>query len=113
TPDTHPDACKARNPMDSPVVKSVVAVRLTPRGGRDAVIGRRADGVLLLRVAAPPVDGAANRACRDLLAATLGVRPGRVTLISGETARDKRFSIDGLSDADRDARLAALPAVEA
>ena len=88
-----------------------ITVRVTPRGGRDAVIGWRAsDSVLLLRVAAPPVDGAANKAVIELLAATLGVKRGQVTLLSGETARDKRFKVEGITaDALRE-RLSDLPA---
>jgi len=76
------------------------------------VIGiRRVDGVLLLRVSAPPVDGAANRACIDLLAETLGVRRVQVTLAAGETAREKRFRVTGMTEAERDQRLAALARV--
>jgi uncharacterized protein (TIGR00251 family) len=89
-----------------------VRVRLTPRGGKDAVIGyRAADGVLLLRVAAPPVDGAANKACLELVANTLGVKRSQVTLIGGETARDKRFIVVGVTEIERNQRLGALPPV--
>jgi len=76
------------------------------------VIGvRSTDGVLLLRVSAPPVDGAANRACTELVAETLGVRRAQVALTAGETAREKRFRVTGLTEAERDARLASLPRV--
>jgi uncharacterized protein YggU (UPF0235/DUF167 family) len=75
------------------------------------VVGyRAADGVLLLRVAAPPVDGAANRACLGLVAQALGVKRGQVTLAGGETARDKRFTVTGLSEEERRDRLGRLPA---
>jgi uncharacterized protein (TIGR00251 family) len=75
------------------------------------VVGyRAADGVLLVRVAAPPVDGAANRACVELVAEVFGVKRGQVTLASGETAREKRLTIAGLSDEERDERLRRLPA---
>ena len=83
---------------------------MTPRGGQDAIIGVRAgDGVLLLRVAAPPVDGAANRACLALVAHALEVKKVQVSLVGGETSRDKRFRITDLTTADRDTRLALLP----
>jgi len=71
---------------------------------------RAADRVLLLRVAAPPVDGAANRACRELVAVVFGVKQGQVTLAAGETAREKRFTIAGLSEEERDERLRRLSA---
>jgi len=94
--------------MAAPIVS--VRVRVTPRGGRDAVVGHRAGEVLLVRVAAPPVDGEANRACLELVAAVFGVKRGQVTLVSGETAREKRFTIAGLSEEERDERLRRLPA---
>lgn len=97
--------------MPTSSVKTLIQVRLTPRGGKDSVIGyRKSDGVLLLRVAAPPVDGAANRACTELVAITFGVKRSAVTLVSGETSREKRFALVGLTDTERDTRLNALPA---
>jgi uncharacterized protein YggU (UPF0235/DUF167 family) len=75
------------------------------------VIGyRAADGVLLLRVAAPPIDGAANRACLEIVAEVFGVKRGQVTLAAGDTAREKRFTIAGLSEQEREERLSRLPA---
>jgi hypothetical protein len=82
-----------------------LTVRLTPRGGRDAVTGVRADGVILARVSAPPVDGKANAALCRLLAKALGVAPSRVTIVRGQTARDKVVRVDGLETADAHERL--------
>ncbi len=97
--------------MPSPFVTTLIRIRLTPRGGRNSVIGyRKSDGYLLLRVAAPPVEGAANRACTELVAATFGVKRSVVTLVGGETSREKRFAITGMTDTERDAILNALPA---
>jgi uncharacterized protein (TIGR00251 family) len=76
-----------------------LTIRLTPRGGRDALGGVRADGAgsnhLLARVSSPPVDGAANRALIKLLAKTLGIAKTDVTLVSGETTRIKTLEING------------------
>ena len=77
---------------------SDLAVRLTPRGGRTAVDGLR-DGVLHVRVAAPPVNGEANRALIELLSRTLRVPRTTITIVSGETARRKIVRFDGLSEA--------------
>ena len=79
-----------------------LAVRLTPRGGRDAVDGVR-DGVLLVRVAAPPVDGAANTALARLLADELGVPRTAVRLVAGTTGRRKLVALDaeGAAEAAR------------
>ncbi|MEX2036005.1 MAG: DUF167 family protein, partial [Xanthobacteraceae bacterium] len=91
--------------MDSPRPWTVVAgglalvVRLTPRGGRDAVEGieRRADGqcVLKARVRAAASEGEANSALLTLLARAVGVPPRDVTLTAGATARIKRLTIAG------------------
>lgn len=74
-------------------------VRLTPRGGRDRIDGWTTDAhgapVLKARVAAPPVDGAANAALIRLLAKALGVPKSAITIVAGETARTKTVEIDG------------------
>ena len=76
-----------------------VTVRLTPKGGRDAIDGVEtlADGraVLKVRVRALPMDGAANAALGRLLAKALGVPPRHVELASGATSRIKRMKIVG------------------
>jgi len=70
-------------------------VRLTPRAGRDDVVGV-VDGILRARVTAPPVDGAANEALLRLLAGRLGVARRDVRLVGGESARQKAVAVDGL-----------------
>jgi uncharacterized protein len=82
-----------------------LAVRLTPRGGRDALTGVREDGMILARVSAPPVDGKANEALCRLLAKALGVAPSRVTIVRGQSSRDKVVRVDGLDAADAHERL--------
>ncbi len=76
-----------------------LAVRLTPKGGRDAVDGieQMADGraVLKVRVAALPSQGEANDALIRLIAKAVGVSPRNVSLAAGATARIKRLTIAG------------------
>ena len=71
------------------------------------------DGTLHLRVAAAPVDGAANKACAALIAEALGLRRSQVALASGDTSRDKRFALSGVTPEEAERRLAALPALPA
>jgi uncharacterized protein (TIGR00251 family) len=77
----------------------VLAVRLTPRGGRDAIDGlaELANGqeVALARVRAAPAEGAANAALVALLAEAFGVPKSRVTIVAGPTARTKRVKVLG------------------
>ena len=69
-------------------------MRLTPKGGRDAVDGIKtmSDGraVLKLRVRAAPFEGEANAALGRVLAKALGVPPSRVEIVGGATSRIKR-----------------------
>lgn len=83
-----------------------IAVRLQPRARKDELAGMR-DGVLLVRVTAPPLEGRANRALCRLIAARLGVAPSRVSVIRGEHARDKLLAVEGVNQAAVDASLAA------
>jgi len=71
-------------------------VRVIPRGRRTEVSGIRGDA-LLVRVAAPPVEGAANEAVIDLIAATCRVPRRAIRLVSGESSRQKRIAIDGVT----------------
>ena len=68
-----------------------LTVRLTPRGGRDRIEGWAVDADgrahLKVRVAAPPVDGAANDALVRLIAKALGRPASAVRIVSGDTAR--------------------------
>lgn len=77
-------------------------VRVIPRAGRSGLAGER-DGRLLVRLSAPPVEGAANEALVEFLAG-LFRRPKRsVQIVAGEKSRSKRVAIDALSleDAQR------------
>lgn len=85
---------------------ALLRVRLTPKGGRDALI-RRDGEVLYARVAAPPVDGAANRALIALLAEALHIPKSRIALQSGQTGRDKLLRVEGLDAEALEARLEA------
>jgi uncharacterized protein len=76
-----------------------VALRVTPRGGRDEVDGLEtlANGrtVVKVRVRAIAEGGEANRAVVELLAKALGVPKARVRVLSGTTSRLKQVAVDG------------------
>jgi uncharacterized protein (TIGR00251 family) len=77
----------------------VITVRLTPKGGRDAIDGIEtlSDGsrMLKVRVRAIPSEGEANAALGRVLAKTLSVPPRDIEIISGHTSRIKRVKISG------------------
>jgi uncharacterized protein YggU (UPF0235/DUF167 family) len=81
-----------------------IAVRVTPRGGRDGVDGWMRDDagrlVLKVRVAAAAAEGQANAAVIALLAKALGRPKSAFSLVGGQTARVKRVAVEGLTEAD-------------
>ena len=77
---------------------ATITVRVQPRAKRDEIAGERA-GVLVVRVAAPPVDGKANRALVKLIAARAGVAPSKVAIVRGEHAREKVVRVEGVAEA--------------
>ena len=79
-------------------------VRVISRAGRSGIAGLR-DGVVIVKLAAAPVDGAANDELIALLAKTLKVPKRDITIVSGERSRSKRICIAGL---DREQILAKL-----
>lgn len=83
-------------------------VRVQPRASRDELTGLQ-DGYLRVRLTAPPVEGAANEACRAFLARLLGVPKGVVRQVAGEKAREKAFDVAGDPAVLEERLLAALP----
>jgi uncharacterized protein (TIGR00251 family) len=81
-----------------------VEVRVIPRARSDEIGGERG-GRLLIRVTAPPVDGAANAALCRLVARRAGVPARRVSIVRGHASRDKVVRVDGLSEAELRASL--------
>jgi uncharacterized protein (TIGR00251 family) len=74
---------------------SIITVKLTPRASRNAILGTE-ETWLRVALTAPPVDGKANEAARRFIAETLELPRSAVNLVTGQTARLKRFAITGL-----------------
>lgn len=68
-----------------------LAVRATPKARRNAI---EEGDPLRIWVTAPPDNGRANEAIRKLLAKALGIAPSRLTLLRGQTSRDKLFAVE-------------------
>lgn len=80
-------------------------VRVVPRASRAGVAGTR-DGLVVVRLAAPPVDGAANAELIGTIARALGLPRRAVSIAGGATSRTKRLRIEGLTLAEALRRLA-------
>ncbi len=81
-----------------------ILLRVHPNAPRNEVVGF-SDGVLRVRVAAPPVKGRANKELIAFLSKILGVSKGALTIIQGRTSRNKVIAIDGLSQEEIMKRL--------
>ena len=77
----------------------VLSIHVQPRASRTEVAGLHGDA-LKIRLAAPPVDGAANDECVRFLARALGVGRAAVEILSGQTSRRKVVRVEGVTAAD-------------
>ncbi|MHB1044359.1 MAG: DUF167 domain-containing protein [Eubacteriales bacterium] len=71
-------------------------LRVQPRSSRNRVAGVL-DGALKVSLTAPPVDGEANAACREFLAGLLGVPRSHVSIVTGNTGRNKVVRVEGVT----------------
>lgn len=83
---------------------ATLKLRIIPRARRDEIAGER-DGAVLVRLQAPPVEGAANKSLLKFLAKHLGVRPADLSILSGQQSRDKIVRVDGLTQEQAEAAL--------
>ena len=74
----------------------VINVLATPRAARNQIQGLHGDAIKI-RLKAPPVDGKANEALVDFLSEILGIPQRQITLVAGQTNRQKRLSVQGLT----------------
>lgn len=83
------------------------AVRVVPGASRNEVAGVQ-DDALKVRLAAPAVEGKANRACIDFLAGLLGVRRSSLAIASGGKSRKKTVAVEGITRAEMESRFKAI-----
>lgn len=81
-----------------------LAVRAQPRASRSEIVGLQGDA-LKVRLAAPPVDGAANRELEKVLARALGIPKSSVEILRGASGREKVLRIHGMSPKEVRERL--------
>lgn len=72
----------------------ILSVYIQPRASKNQLCGIQGEE-LKIRLTSPPVDGAANKLCREFVADLFGVAKSSVEIISGETSRHKRLRICG------------------
>ena len=74
-----------------------IVVRVVPRASKSEIVGMH-DGALKVRIAAPPVDGAANVELIRLLSKAFGVNKSSVEILSGDSSKTKRIRVNGASE---------------
>lgn len=90
--------------MSAPSASCTIAIKAIPNAPCSEIVGWLGTA-LKVKVHAPPVEGKANAALCDFLAETLGVPRRAVSVLRGDTSRQKLVRIDGLSPAEVHARL--------
>jgi uncharacterized protein (TIGR00251 family) len=102
------DRSKIRKPREFKITdaESGVAfpVRVIPRASRNEIEGVTGNA-LKVRVTAPPVEGAANKALIELLAERLKVRKSQIEIVAGQTSQKKMISVVGLRPSEVEERL--------
>jgi uncharacterized protein (TIGR00251 family) len=98
--------------MNSLPIKSVpggvtLAMRVTPHARKNEIVGAQGEA-LKVKLAAPPVEGAANAALCEFMADRLGVRKSTVTIIAGRTSRQKVVRVEGVTADEVRARLESV-----
>ena len=71
----------------------ILHLHIQPRAAKDEIVGPHGDA-LKIRLTSPPVDGKANEHLRAFLGKLCGVAKSQITILSGETGREKRVRID-------------------
>ena len=79
--------------------QATISVRVYPGTATNEVVDFT-DGILRIRVAAPPVKGKANKELVAFLSKVLGIGKSSLTIVKGHSSRNKVIAIDGLSQAD-------------
>ena len=82
---------------------AAITVKVSPRAKKTEVAGVMDDGTIKIRLAAPPVDGAANEELVTFLAQALRLPTRQIDIIAGETSERKLISLVGISPAEVDA----------
>lgn len=87
---------------------AAITVKVIPRARKTELAGLMADGTIKVRLTAPPVDGAANKALIEFLAEVLDIPKSQIEIIAGETSERKLISLVGIGPNEVDAALRAL-----
>jgi len=84
---------------------AAITVKVLPRAKKTELVGVMEDGTFRIRIAAPPVEGAANQALIEFLAQTLNVPPSQIDIVAGEFSERKLITLVGVTPEQVDTAL--------
>jgi len=87
---------------------AAITVKVLPRAKKTEVVGVMDDGTYRIRISAPPVEGAANRALIEFLSQALNIPPSQIDIVAGQFSERKLVSLVGITPAQVDEALGRL-----
>ena len=93
---------------NSEKLKTIITVKLTPRSSRNEITGMMENGIIKIRLTAPPVEGKANEALIKFLSGILKINEANIEIKSGATSRTKMISILGVGEEELQNRLLGI-----
>jgi uncharacterized protein (TIGR00251 family) len=88
---------------------AAITVKVTPKAKKNAVAGIMADGTVKVQVTAPPEEGRANAAVKEVLATALGLSASQIEIVAGLSSERKLISLIGIAPSEVEAKLTAKP----
>ena len=85
--------------------ETILNLKIQPKSSKNEVVGLLDNKVLKIRLQAPPVKGAANKALMELLSEALSIKKTEIEILTGQTGRQKLVKIFGLSEVEIFRRL--------
>lgn len=87
---------------------AAITVRVTPRAPKNQISGIMANGIVKIRLNAPPVDGKANQALIHFLSEVLEIKESNIQIVAGDTSRTKIISFIGINGQALNDRILAI-----
>lgn len=92
--------------LDKSETSGILKIRVIPRAMTNEIVDVLQDGIIKIRLVAPPVNGKANKSLKIFLSSILNIQRSRIEIISGAKGRDKIIRVNGMDQESINARIA-------
>ncbi|UCF29533.1 MAG: DUF167 domain-containing protein [Chloroflexota bacterium] len=92
--------------LEKSETSGILKIRVIPRAKTNEIVDVLQDGIIKIRLVAPPVNGKANKSLKIFLSSILNIQRSRIEIISGAKGRDKIIRVDGMDQESINARIA-------